>query len=217
MIEGLIFDLDGVLVDTARFHYLAWGALADRWGIAFTEQENEQLKGVSRARSLEILLTLPGAPQLTADEKQAVAEEKNERYLAYVERLTAQDVLPGAREFIEEKRAAGYRIALGSASKNARLVLERLELIELFDALVDGTVVTKAKPDPQVFLRAAELLGIPADRCLVFDDSGAGVTAAHRGGMIAVGVGDSTALDQADALIRGFDAPLDEVERLLAG
>ncbi len=201
MIRGFLFDLDGVLVDTAQYHFLAWQRMAAELGIHFSETENEQLKGVSRAESLNRILAW-GGKTLTDAEKQHWMALKNEGYLELVRGMPADDYLPGAHEFLRASRAAGIKVALGSASKNAPLILERLGWIPLFDALVDGNVVTASKPDPEVFLEGARRLGLKPEECVVFEDSEAGVEAARRGGMKVVGIGHG--LD-ADLLVSGLD------------
>lgn len=198
--EGAIFDLDGVIVDTARFHYLAWKEFADRFGFDFTKEHNERLKGVSRARSLEILLEIGG---ITLD-GQAFAKalrEKNARYLEYIGTLTKRDILPGAESYIRQLRDKGVRIALGSASRNAPFILDRLGLAGLFDGIADGNSVSRAKPDPEVFLAASALIGIPPARCAVFEDSEAGIEAARLAGMFSVGIGDGRILNLADIVV----------------
>ncbi len=202
-VKACIFDLDGVIVDTARFHYIAWKALAKELGFDFTEEDNEQLKGVSRMTSLEILLKI-GEKSLSEEEKVRYAEEKNSLYLRYVEQMTPADVLPGVLTFLEELKEKGMGIALGSASKNAPLILERVGLTSLFDAVVDGTMVSEAKPDPQVFQTAARLLGLSPENCIVFEDARAGIEAAHRAGMKAVGIGNRKQLPEAEIVIPGF-------------
>ena len=201
MIRGFLFDLDGVLVDTAQYHFLAWQRMAAELGIHFGEAENEQLKGVSRAESLNRILAW-GGKSLSDAEKQHWMTLKNDWYLELVRGMPADDYLPGAHEFLRASRAAGIKVALGSASKNAPLILERLGWIPLFDALVDGNVVTASKPDPEVFLEGARRLGLLPEECVVFEDSEAGVEAARRGGMKVVGIGHG--LD-ADLLVSGLD------------
>lgn len=201
---GFLFDLDGVIVDTAKYHYLAWKDLAETLSIPFTLKDNERLKGVSRARSLEIILEL-GNRTMSEAEKAAYCTKKNDVYLSYIDNLRADEVLPGAGEFLAAAKAAGIPIALGSASKNAPRILDKLGLTALFDAIIDGTVVSRAKPDPEVFLKGAEAVKLPAECCIVFEDSVAGIEAAHRGGMKAVGVGRKEDLPEADAWITGFD------------
>jgi beta-phosphoglucomutase len=198
-----LFDLDGVLVDTAVFHFQAWRRLARELGFDFTEQQNEQLKGISRMESLDRILAWGGVT-LTDAEKAAWAARKNEWYLELVGRMTPADVLPGAREFLENCRTVGLKTALGSASKNARLILEKTDLLPLFDAVIDGTQTTKSKPDPEVFLLGAQALDLPPAACVVFEDAVAGIEAAHRGGMKAVGVGSPRVLTEADLVIPGF-------------
>ena len=201
MIRGFLFDLDGVLVDTAQYHFLAWQRMAAELGIHFGEAENEQLKGVSRAESLNRILAW-GGKSISDAEKQHWMTLKNDWYLELVRGMPANDYLPGAHEFLRASRAAGIKVALGSASKNAPLILERLGWIPLFDALVDGNVVTASKPDPEVFLEGARRLGLKPEECVVFEDSEAGVEAARRGGMKVVGIGQG--LD-ADLLVTGLD------------
>lgn len=200
---GFLFDLDGVIVDTAKYHFLAWKELAQELSIPFTEKDNERLKGVSRMRSFEIILSL-GKRTMSQAEKEACCAKKNEIYLSYINRLRPEEVLPGTREFLSASRAAGIGVALGSASRNAPRILERLALTELFDAIIDGTTVLSAKPDPEVFLKGAGALGLPAKHCVVFEDSVAGIQAAHAGGMRAVGVGRRENLPEADICIPGF-------------
>lgn len=201
---GFLFDLDGVIVDTAKYHYLAWKDLAETLSIPFTLEDNERLKGVSRVRSLEIILEL-GNRTMSEAEKADYCTKKNDVYLSYIDNLRADEVLPGAGEFLAAAKAAGIPIALGSASKNAPRILDKLGLTALFDAIIDGTVVSRAKPDPEVFLKGAEAVKLPAECCIVFEDSVAGIEAAHRGGMKAVGVGRKEDLPEADAWITGFD------------
>lgn len=200
---GFLFDLDGVIVDTAKYHYLAWKDLAEELSIPFTVQDNELLKGVSRMRSFEIILGLGNRTMSEAD-KVFYCTKKNEVYLSYIDKLTKEDVLPGAREFLVAAKKAGIGVALGSASKNAPRILSKLELTELFDAIMDGTVVSAAKPDPEVFVKGAEALQIPCSQCVVFEDAAAGIEAAHAGGMKAVGVGRKEDLPEADTWITGF-------------
>ncbi len=201
--RAAIFDLDGVIVDTAKYHYLAWKRLANECGFDFTEADNERLKGVSRIRSLEILLQIGG---LTFDDgpKAQMAAQKNEWYVDYIRHMDVSEILPGAIEYLQRLRAKGVKTALGSASRNAPLILERLGISALFDVIVDGNKVTKAKPDPEVFLRAADELGIPPASCVVFEDAEAGIEAAHRAGMGAVGIGNPSTLKEADIVIPGL-------------
>lgn len=204
LMRAAIFDLDGVIVNTAKYHYLAWKRLAQELGFEFSEQDNERLKGVSRLRSLEILLEIGG---IHADEttKQALAARKNAWYVEYIRQMDASEVLPGAVEYLSLLRDCHIKIALGSASQNARLILERLNLTHFFDVIVDGYQVQRAKPDPEVFLRAAEALRTPPQECVVFEDAEAGIEAARRAGMGCVGVGHPATLKDADVIIRGLD------------
>ena len=186
-IKGLIFDLDGVLLSTDRFHFLAWKKLADRMGINFTEKDNERLRGVSRMESLEIVLSLSAAPlSLSDEEKLALATEKNEVYREYLKKLTPADVSDEVRETLAALRAKGYPLAVGSSSKNTRFILSQTELTDAFDAIADGNDIKNSKPDPEVFLKAAELIGIAPADCAVVEDAEAGLEAANRGGMLSL-------------------------------
>ena len=197
-----IFDLDGVLVDTAKYHYLAWKQLAAQLGFEFTLEQNEALKGVSRMRSLEILLADGGLTgKFTDAEMEKLAAEKNEIYVRYIRELKQEELFPGVVETFRAMKAAGVKIALGSASKNAGMILDRLQITPYFDAIIDGTKVTKAKPDPEVFLLAAQELGIAPCDCVVFEDSQAGIEAAKSADMLAVGVGTQAQLPTADLLV----------------
>lgn len=202
-VKACLFDLDGVLVDTAVFHFQAWRRLARELGFDFTEHQNEQLKGISRMESLDRILAWGGVT-LSDDEKNRRAATKNGWYLELVGQMTPADVLPGARDFLDECRDAGLKTALGSASKNARLILENTDLLRYFDAVVDGTHTSRSKPDPDVFLLGARALGVAPADCVVFEDAVAGVEAAHRGGMKAVGIGSPEVLGAADLVIPGF-------------
>ena len=197
-----IFDLDGVLVDTAKYHYLAWKQLAAQLGFEFTLEQNEALKGVSRMRSLEILLADGGLTgKFTDAEMEKLAAEKNEIYVRYIRELKQEELFPGVVETFRAMKVAGVKIALGSASKNAGMILDRLQITPYFDAIIDGTKVTKAKPDPEVFLLAAQELGIAPCDCVVFEDSQAGIEAAKSADMLAVGVGTQAQLPKADLLV----------------
>ncbi len=195
--KAFIFDLDGVIVDTAKYHFLAWKELADSLGFDFTEDQNELLKGVSRVRSLEILLGI-GNVQLSQVEKDKYLQEKNKQYLSYIEKMDTREILPGIPELLSFLKAEKIPFALGSASKNARLILENLKLLDDFDAIVDGNDVSTAKPDPEVFLIAAERLGKDPKDCIVIEDAFAGVQAANSAGMTSVAIGDPEVLRGAD-------------------
>ncbi|MGA9270812.1 MAG: beta-phosphoglucomutase [Lutimonas sp.] len=195
--KAFIFDLDGVIVDTAKYHFLAWKELADSLGFDFTEKQNELLKGVSRVRSLEILLDI-GNVELSQAEKDKYLIEKNEQYLSYIAKMDTQEILPGIPELLAFLKAEKIPFALGSASKNARLILENLKLLDDFDAIVDGNDVSTAKPDPEVFLIAAEKLNKKPKDCVVIEDAAAGVQAANSAGMTSVAIGDPEVLSGAD-------------------
>ncbi len=205
--KGAIFDLDGVIVDTAKYHYLAWKRLASELGFEFTEAHNEALKGVSRMKSLEILLGVGG---IKADEqtRRELAEKKNNWYVELISRMEANEVLPGARSFLALVRRLGIKTALGSASRNAPLILDRLELSSLFNAIVDGNSVSRAKPDPEVFLKCAQRLDLRPYDCIVFEDAVAGIEAAKNAGMAVIGIGAPLALSNADYVVPGLYALL---------
>ena len=203
-IKACIFDLDGVIVDTAKYHYLAWKRLANEMGFDFTEEDNEQLKGVSRVRSLEILLELGGV-QKTAEEQEILATKKNDWYVEDIIKLAPEEILPGVSDFLDELKEKGIKIALGSASKNAKLILDGLNLTSYFDAIIDGTHVSKAKPDPEVFLKGAKSLGLKPEECVVFEDAQAGVEAAKNGSMPCIGIGTEDNLKGADFVMPGFE------------
>jgi beta-phosphoglucomutase len=205
VLKACIFDLDGVVVDTAKFHFIAWREVARSLGFDFTHEENEKLKGISRMESLELILKWGG---VAADEatKMQLATRKNEHYLHLCSLLKPDEAIPGVIDFIRQLRSEGVKIALGSASKNATFILEKLEILALFDAIVDGTRTTKGKPDPQVFLLAAEDLGIDPTDCVVFEDAEAGIEAALAAGMLAIGVGDPSVLTEAHQVIQDFRA-----------
>ena len=201
--KAFIFDLDGVIVDTAKYHFLAWQKLAQELGIEFTPEHNEELKGVSRVRSLDIILAL-GNVQASQEDKNKWLIQKNEEYLSYLVDMDESELLPGVinvLEFIKEKKQL---IALGSASKNARPILEKTGILHFFDAVVDGNDVTNAKPDPEVFLRAAKLVKANNKNCIVFEDSVAGIQAANVANMISVGIGDAEILHEAKYNFKDF-------------
>lgn len=196
-----LFDLDGVLVDTAKYHYLAWKELADQLGISFTEEHNERLKGVSRMASLGILLEVGGKQDaFTAEQKEELARQKNEKYVSYISKMDASELLPGAVELLGMLKQKGVKVALGSASKNAPLILQRTGIAHWFDAVVDGNSVSKAKPDPEVFQVGAQQLGEAYSACVVFEDSQAGLEAAKAAGMFAIGIGHASNLPSADII-----------------
>src|ERR1700761_9325227 len=203
-IKACIFDLDGVIVDTAVYHYKAWKKLANQLGFDITEHQNEQLKGVSRVRSLELILQWGGVTK-TAAEQEELASLKNSWYVDMISHMTPAEILPGAKEFLEACHAAGLKTALGSASKNSMMILEKINMVDMFDAIIDGNKVSKAKPDPEVFLKGAEAVGVAPAECVVFEDAIAGVEAALAGGIKAVGIGSPDVLGDADLVIKGLD------------
>ncbi|WP_129716026.1 beta-phosphoglucomutase [Pedobacter sp. SYP-B3415] len=203
-IKACLFDLDGVLVDTAVFHYQAWKRLAATLGFDFTEEQNEELKGISRMESLAKILNWGGQVKSDAEAIE-LATTKNNWYVEMISAMTPADVLPGARSFLEELKKNDIRIALGSASKNAGLILERTGLTALFDAVVDGNTVSRSKPDPEVFLKGAEILDCSPQACVVFEDAVAGIQAAKNAGMKAIGIGNPEILSGADRCVTGLD------------
>lgn len=205
-IKACIFDLDGVVVDTAKYHYLAWRKLARELGFEFSEQHNERLKGVSRMRSLEILLEVGGL-SFPKDEMEKMAAKKNGWYLEYIMQMTPKEILPGAKELLEELRRNGIKLALGSASKNTPVILDKIKLTKHFDVIADGNSVTAAKPAPDIFLKGAELLNVNPSFCVVFEDAEAGIEAAINAGMRTVGIGSKDILSKADFVVpnlKGF-------------
>lgn len=211
-IEGAIFDLDGVIVDTAKYHYFAWKKLANMLGFEFTEKDNEKLKGVSRKESLEILLKIGGKEnEFSEAQKEELMDIKNSWYLEYIDKLTEDDLLPGAKELILTLKEQGIKTGLATASKNAMLILERLNIKDLFDAIVDGTQISRAKPDPEIFLKCAQKLKIDPQKCIVFEDAAAGIKAAKLAGMFAVGVGAFEILSEADIVVSSLEQMLREL------
>mgnify|MGYP003624320441 FL=1 len=200
---GFIFDLDGVIVDTAKYHYLAWRKLANELGFEFTQEQNELFKGVSRKRCLEILLEI-GKIKASPEQFNRWLVEKNEDYLSLIEKMDASEILPDVQRVLKFLKKHNMPIALGSASKNARPILEKVNLMDYFDAIVDGTQVTKAKPDPEVFLLAAVQMGVNPKECVVFEDAVAGIVAANNAGMLSIGIGEEKVLSEAKFVFADF-------------
>lgn len=186
-INAIIFDLDGVICSTDRYHYLAWKELADSLGIPFDEQVNRQLRGVSRMESLEIILGDHGG-EYTPQEKMVLAEKKNEIYKRFLSAMTPGDLPEDVSLTLQTLRQRGYRLAIGSSSKNTRQILKQLGLGDFFDAVADGTQITRSKPDPEVFLLAASLLGVSPENAMVIEDAESGIRAAKAGGFRAIGI-----------------------------
>jgi beta-phosphoglucomutase len=198
--KACIFDLDGVIVDTAHYHFLAWKRLADELGIRFTVEDNERLKGVSRMQSMDILLSL-GNVSLSQHDKETLANKKNTWFVDYVERMMPEEIYPGVKALLEQLRKQGVKTGLASSSKNARTVIQRLHIESYFDVVVDGTMIVHSKPDPEIFLLAASRLGVDSKDCVVFEDAEAGVEAALAAGMKCVGVGSPAQLGKAQRVI----------------
>jgi len=201
--KAFIFDLDGVIVDTAKYHFLAWQKIAAELGIEFTPEHNEELKGVSRVRSLDIILAL-GKIEASQDDKNKWLIQKNEDYLSYLVDMDSSEILPGVFQTLQFLKENNQAIALGSASKNARPILEKTGIISYFDAIVDGNDVTNAKPDPEVFIQAAKLLGATNENSIVFEDSVAGIQAANIANMTSVGIGEAAVLKEAQYIFPDF-------------
>ncbi len=201
--KAFIFDLDGVIVDTAKYHYLAWLKIANQLGIEFTHEHNELLKGVSRVRSLDIILEL-GKVEASQEDKNKWLVQKNEDYLSYLVDMDESEILPGVMPILNYLKERNQLIALGSASKNARPILEKTGILSYFDAIVDGNDVTNAKPDPEVFLIAAKLLGATPEESIVFEDSVSGIQAANIGRMLSVGIGEIATLHEAKYIFKDF-------------
>ena len=201
--KGFIFDLDGVIVDTAKYHFLAWQKLAKSIGIDFSHEQNEQLKGVSRVKSLEKILAW-GNKTISEDKFNALMASKNDDYLSFIAKMNHDEILPDVPKVLNYLKEQDQPISLGSASKNARQILEKVDLLKQFDAIVDGNDVSKAKPDPEVFLIAAKALNIKPEDCIVFEDSVAGVQAANTANMISIGIGEKSVLHEADYVFSDF-------------
>lgn len=203
-IKACLFDLDGVVVNTAKYHYLAWKKIATDLGFEFSELDNERLKGISRTESLDLLLEI-GNLKLDPETKNELAEIKNNFYVSSIQKMNSDEILPGVIRFLNELHEGGILIALGSASKNAMTILNKINIIQLFDVIIDGNKVSKAKPDPEVFIKGAAELGVEPQYCVVFEDAQAGIEAARNGGMYIIGVGEAENLKNADFVIPGFE------------
>jgi beta-phosphoglucomutase len=201
--KAFIFDLDGVIVDTAKYHFQAWQKIAQKLGIEFTHEHNEALKGVSRVRSLDIILGI-GNVEATQEQKDKWLIQKNEDYLSYLVDMDENELLPGVTNVLQFLKDSNQLIALGSASKNARPILEKTNIIHFFDAIVDGNDVSNAKPDPEVFLRAAQLVGISKENAIVFEDSQAGIQAANIANMTSIGIGEQETLNESQFCFPNF-------------
>jgi len=214
--KGFIFDLDGVIVDTAKYHYLAWRKLANELGFEFTKEQNEMFKGVSRKRCLEILLEI-GNIKATPKQFDTWMVEKNEDYLEYIAKMDESEILPDVKKVLNFLLNQKVPIALGSASKNAQPILEKVGLLSYFNTIVDGNNVTKAKPDPEVFLIAAKQLGVRPENCVVFEDAVAGIQAANSAKMMSIGIGEVSVLYEADYIFKDFtEMSSDFLEKLIS-
>ena len=203
MKKAFIFDLDGVLCFTDKYHYEAWKTIADRLSLPFDEKVNDRLRGVSRMESLEIILSL-GGKTYTEDEKVKFAEEKNEAYRKLLENMTPSDVADEVRNTLKELHKCGYKLAIGSSSKNTPLIRDRCDLKKYFDAVSDGNNITRSKPDPEVFLKAAEYLGLNSGDCYIVEDAEAGIDAGKAGGFVTIGIGCAAVYEKTDIAIKTF-------------
>lgn len=201
--KACIFDLDGVIVDTAKYHFLAWQRLAQELDIQFTEHDNERLKGVSRVESLKIILEI-GQKNLPQAEFESAMTRKNGWFLDYIHQMTPEEILPGVQAFLDELKAQNIKIALASSSKNAHTILSQIKMLAYFEAIIDGNQVVETKPNPEIFLKAAAALGEHPQDCIVFEDAIAGVEAARNGGFRVVGIGLPEVLGEADIVVAGF-------------
>lgn len=213
MIKGLIFDLDGVITDTAEYHYLAWKSLAKKLDINIDREFNEQLKGISRMESLELILEHGNkADAYTDEEKEELATLKNDEYKEYIKEITPNDLLPGVHELLHQAKERGIGMALASASKNGPEIMKRLEIEDLFDGVVDPATLKAGKPDPEIFIRGAELLGLSVDECIGLEDAEAGIESINKAGMFSVGVGSKEAMAEADYAVESTaDLSLDTI------
>lgn len=202
--KAFIFDLDGVIVFTDKFHYQAWKKMADKMEIYFDEVINNRLRGVSRAESLEIILERYDGEPLSEEKKAELMEEKNNTYRELLDTMTPADVTDEVRGTLKKLHEEGYKLAIGSSSRNAKFILEKVGLLDAFDAISDGNNITHSKPDPEVFIKAGEFLGERPEECVVVEDAYAGIDAAKAAGMTAVGIGDAAGYDKADYRIKSF-------------
>lgn len=209
--KGVIFDLDGVLVHTDQLHYKAWKKIADERNIEFNEEINNLLRGVSRMESLEIILRKYEGPTLSPKQKEDIAEEKNGYYKEELKSMSEADVAPEVRTTLAALKNAGVKVAIGSSSKNTKFILSQVKLEQEFDAISDGTNITKSKPDPEVFLKAAEFLKLNPEECLVVEDAAAGIEAAKRAGIDAAGLGDAFYYEKTDYRLESFSQLRDVV------
>ena len=214
-ISGCLFDLDGVIVDTANHHYVAWKSLADELAIPFSAEENESLKGLSRLDSLECILRL-GNLEVSSNKKIELMEKKNQLYLQIIDAIGPDDILPGVKELMLELKNKGIGICLGSSSKNAISILKRIGIFDLFDGIVDGRNLTLSKPDPEVFIKGSKILGLTPSECIVFEDAESGIEAALSGGFFALGIGAEGSLKRAHANVQDLsDVTLEKLQVLV--
>lgn len=203
-IYAFIFDLDGVIVDTTGYHYQSWNILFKTLGFDFLPEDNEQLRGTNRKKSLEVILDLANM-ELPTKRKEALCLEKNEIYLGLIKNMSLKDTITGFVPFLKQTKEAGYQIGMGSSSKNAITTIERLELSHYFDVKIDANSITQSKPDPTIYLRVSNDLGIDPEKCLVFEDAENGILAAKRAGMHVIGIGVNEQVEKADLIYPNFE------------
>jgi beta-phosphoglucomutase len=213
VIKACIFDLDGVIVDTAHYHFLAWRRLGREFGIELTEKDNEKLKGVSRMQSLQIILDM-GKIDISKDRKESLADRKNAWFVEYIEAMKPDEIFPGVKSLIKAIKKKGLKVALASSSKNAPRVIELLGISDLFDVVVDGSMIVDTKPDPEIFLLSAQQLNLKAKDCLVFEDAEAGVEAAIRAGMKCIGVGSENLSKANRVIAKTADFKIEDLDSL---
>lgn len=209
--KAVVFDLDGVICFTDKYHYLAWKALADKYGIEFSEEDNNLLRGVSRAESLEIILRKYHGVPFTAEQKAQMLEEKNNTYKEYLKEMKPEDADPEVVYTLMSLASEGYLLGIGSSSKNTKFILTKLGLIKMFDKISDGTNITNSKPDPEVFIKASEYLGLKPKDCLVIEDAKAGIDAACAGGFDSCALGDASGYEKATYSLKSFKEILEVV------
>lgn len=215
-LEAIIFDLDGVITDTAEFHFIAWRALAAELGVDLTKEDNEQLKGLSRMDSLTKIFEMGNLPLRSTEEMTQLTDKKNKHYNTFLSDMTPKDTLPGVDEFLKECKNSSLKIAIGSASRNTKTILKQLDLDTFFHAVVDGNMVENSKPDPEVFLNGAKSMGVSPAHTVVFEDSISGLKAANDGGFYSIGVGNPDVLTMAQEVIPGFrNFTLSDLQQLI--
>ena len=210
--KGIIFDLDGVIIHTDHYHYLAWEKMASQFHLSFDEMLNHKLRGISRMDSLNTIIEYNKA-SFSYEQKEMMADIKNTYYQSFLDELTEEDLDKEIKETLDELKAKGFKLAIGSSSRNAKRILKNIGLIDFFDAISDGTNIEKSKPDPEVFLKAAERLGLNPESCCVIEDADSGIQAAKNAGMLAIGYGSAKNSEQTDVKLETFSDLLDIIKK----